>query len=89
MPKLPLSRCDQDGNLFVDNDDDYDHPNETTPPFDACHSGFVGPVDMHEARRWAREPDSSLNGLKEHVDPGVIDDLHVYFLGVYEKHHGF
>ena len=86
--RLQIPRYGPNGEPPYDPGDEFDPPNEVTPPFDAFHS-FAGPRDMHEAARWAREPDSSLNALKPYTTPRQLDDLHLLFLGIYDKHHGF
>ena len=68
--------------------DDPGFANEMVPPFDA-YEDFIGPTDIHEAHRRARVPDSSLDLLREHATPDQLDDLHAYFVGVWDKHHGF
>jgi hypothetical protein len=69
-------------------DDGEEFPNETTPPFDVCED-FIGPVDVHEAHRRARTPDSSLDPLRPYTTPRQLEDLHLYFIDVWDKHHGF
>jgi hypothetical protein len=86
--RLPIQRYGPNGEPPYEPGDDYDPPNEVTPPFDAF-GGLLGPTDAHQAHRWAREPDSSLNGIKPYVTPRQLDDLHLLFLGIYDKHHGF
>lgn len=81
----PIPSYDEDGVRVLP--EPYDD-NDPQPPFDVFN-GMLGPQDPHEAYRWAREPDSSLNGLKKYATPRQIEDLHLYFLGVYDKHHGF
>jgi hypothetical protein len=71
-----------------DQDDLGDCPNEIIPPFDVFED-FVGPTDLHEAYRRARTPDSSLDPLRPFTTPEQLDDLHAYFVGVWDKHHGF
>lgn len=87
---LPLARHDENGEPYYGPDDLDDvgyTDNDPIPPFDMFAS-FIGPQDMHEAEIWARTPDSSLNGLRDHTTPDQLQALHAYFLGVYDKHHG-
>jgi hypothetical protein len=69
-------------------DDGCEIPNEVTPPFD-LREEFIGPLDIHEAHRRAQVPDSSLDSIRPYTTPRQIEDLHAYFVGVWDKHHGF
>lgn len=79
------------GDVIDDLDDEEDPgqgDNDVTPPFDVCER-FIGPLDPHEAHRRAQVPDSSLDPLRPYTTPQQLDDLHAYFIGVWDKHHGF
>lgn len=67
-----------------------DYPNKVIPPFDVCQPLAVPfDADIHEIYHRARKPDSSLDPLRPYTTPGQLEDLHLLFLGVWDKHHGF
>ncbi len=78
-----------DPNEDLDDMDWYDDvPNEVVPPFDLCKRVLVD-EDLHDVHRLARRPDSSLDGLRPYTTPRQLEDIHLHFVGVWDKHHGF
>ena len=81
---------DMDQPDWQDQPDAFDHPNDVTPPFDLCQPLAVPfDADLHEIHHQARKPDSSLDVLRPYTTPRQLEDLHLHFLGVWDKHHGF
>lgn len=82
---------DMDQPDWQDEPDAGDYPNDVVPPFDLFTDAPFGTTDgdHHERFRAARKPDSSLDPLRPYTTPQQLEDLHLHFLGVWDKHHGF